>query len=434
MTPVKKKVLASSLSSFLFALLIYLVSFTRPFTNEIHLNSFYGLSCCFLIIFAISFFWIFTWWNLDKLQKEPFYAILKVYFSTLIIHSFLILIFTQAFSFTDETLKSDFPEIVSLIKYVLIPLFTLFVVFEFTIFRLPVFDEAVDCLIYGGFAGIGLGSAMCLGELFTLECVSLQYFIQFLVIRLMLCSSVCSLCGLLLDKLRISSKISNLVFTVIILFTVFSLFFIIDSLLETNIRLAQIDSLKFVLPVILCLIVFCITVLFISKTTDHDFQESSKNGLYFFRVYGCILLVMIIINCLFLQRQIDKTVLHYSADKTWSYELPKNLIEVQTEGINSLFRKKSNPEYQKYTCSNFDFFISFNSTDKLSGAFDEEVVIKGWKVLQQEQKGIITYQLQKDKDVVNIQLEQKNQKETFNKERIIKILTKTLRKEASYEE
>ena len=82
--------------------------------------------------------------------------------------------------------------------------------------------------------------------------------------------------------------------------------------------------------------------------------------------------------------------------------------------------------------------LFFNSKNffpaKLSGAFDEVVVIKEWKVLQQEQKGIITYQLQKDKDVVNIQLEQKNQKETFNKERIIKILTKTLRKEASYEE
>ena len=432
MNPVKKKVLVSSLSSFLFALLIYLVSFTRPFTNEIHLNSFYGLFCCFFIIFAISFFWIFIWWNLDKLQKEPFYAIFKVYFSTLIIYSFLLLIFTRAFSFTDETLRSDFPEIVSLIKYVLIPLFTLFVVFEFTILRLPVFDEAVDCLIYGGFAGIGLGSAMCLGELFTLECVSLQYFIQFLVIRLMLCSSVCSLCGLLLDKLRISSKISNLVFTVIILFTVFSLFFIIDSLLETNIRLAQIDSLKFVLPVILCLIVFCITVLFISKTTDHDFQESSKNGLYFFRVYGCILLVMIIINCLFLQRQIDKTVLHYSADKTWSYELPKDLTEVQTEGVNSLFKKNNNSEYQKYTCSNFDFYISFNSSKTLSGMFNEEVFVKGWKVLQSEQNEFISYQLQKNNDVVSIQFEQKNQKENLNKDRIVKILAKTLHKEDSY--
>lgn len=432
MNPVKKKVLVSSLSSFLFALLIYLVSFTRPFTNEINLNSFYGLFCCFFIMFAISFFWIFIWWNLDKLQKEPFYAIFKVYFSTLIIYSFLLLIFTRAFSFTDETLRSDFPEIVSLIKYVLIPLFTLFVVFEFTIFRLPVFDEAVDCLIYGGFAGIGLGSAMCLGELFTLECVSLQYFIQFLVIRLMLCSSVCSLCGLLLDKLRISSKISNLVFTVIILFTVFSLFFIIDSLLETNIRLAQIYSLKFVLPVILCLIVFCITVLFISKTTDHDFQESSKNGLYFFRVYGCILLVMIIINCLFLQRQIDKTVLHYSADKTWSYELPKDLTEVQTEGVNSLFKKNNNPEYQKYTCSNFDFYISFNSSKTLSGMFNEDVFVKGWKVLQSEQNEFISYQLQKNNDVVSIQFEQKNQKENLNKDRIVKILAKTLHKEDSY--
>lgn len=432
MNPVKKKVLVSSLSSFLFALLIYLVSFTRPFINEINLNSFYGLFCCFFIMFAISFFWIFIWWNLDKLQKEPFYAIFKVYFSTLIIYSFLLLIFTRAFSFTDETLRSDFPEIVSLIKYVLLPLFTLFVVFEFTIFRLPVFDEAVDCLIYGGFAGIGLGSAMCLGELFTLECVSLQYFIQFLVIRLMLCSSVCSLCGLLLDKLRISSKISNLVFTVIILFTVFSLFFIIDSLLETNIRLAQIDSLKFVLPVILCLIVFCITVLFISKTTDHDFQKSSKNGLYFFRVYGCILLVMIIINCLFLQRQIDKTVLHYSADKTWSYELPKDLTEVQTEGINSLFKKNNNPEYQKYTCSNFDFYISFNSSKTLSDMFNEEVFVKGWKVLQSEQNEFISYQLQKNNDVVSIQFEQKNQKENLNKDRIVKILAKTLHKEDSY--
>ena len=433
MNPLNKKVLISSFTSILFSFLIYLVSFAKPFNHEIYLNSFYGLFCCFLIMFAVSFFWIFNWWNLDKLQKEPFYAIIKVYFSSLIIHTFLLLIFIRAFAYTAEASRTDFPEIFSLIKFVFIPLFTLFLVFEFTIFRLPVFDEAVDCLIYGGFAGVGLGSAMCLGELFTLEAVSLQYFLQFLVIRLMLCSSVCSLCGLLLNKLRISSKISNLVLMVIILFTVFSLHFIIDSLLETNVRLAQIDSLKFILSVILCLIVFCITVIFILKATESDFQKSSKNGLYFFRVYGCLLLVMIIMNCLFLQIQNNKTVLHYSSDKTWSYELPKELIEVQTEGINSLFRKKSNQEYHKYTCSNYDFYISFNSPDKLSGAFNEEALINGWKVFQLEQNEIITYQLQKNKDTVSIQFEPKKQKTGLNKDRIIKILAKTLHKEAVYE-
>lgn len=430
MNPLNKKVFLSFLSSILLATFFYFISFTKPFKQELYLNSFYGIFSCLIIIFFVSFFWIFTWWNLDKLQKEPLYAIIKSYFSPLIIYSFMMMIFNRGFIYS----ATECIEIISLVKFVLIPLFTLFLVFEFIIFRLPVFDEAVDCLIYGGFAGVGLGSALCIEELFSFQYVSLQYFIQFLIIRLMLCSAVCALCGWLLNRLRISSKFLSLIFPVIILFTVFSLHHIVDSLLQTNIKLAQINSLKFLFALLLSIILFFITILLISKTSKKDFTESSRNGLIFFRVYGVLLCLLLIINSVYIQKEQDKTILHYSSDKMWSYELPKDLSEVQTEGINSLFKKSSKRSFQKYTCSNYDIYISFNSSDNLSDAFNDETeIIKGWKLVQQDSKNCTSYQLKKDYDIVSIQIEKKNSKTNLDTKRIAKLIAKSLIKEAAYE-
>ena len=430
MNPINKKIFFAALFSLFGAQIFYALSYINIFYTEINLNSFYGLSVCFILIFILSALLIFTYWNMDRLQKEPVYAIFKSYFSTLFIHSFLLILFNKAFSY----IGGDCREIVSLVKFVLLPLFSLFLVFEFTIFRLPAFDESVDSLIYGGFVGVGLGSAMCIGELLIQDVVSLQYFIQFLIIRLLLCSSVCSLSGLLLNRLRTSSKISNLIFSIIILFAVFALHFILDSMIETNIKLSQIYNLNFIIPVVLSVIVFVITVIFISRKVNEDFQKNSKNGLVFFRVYGILIFLMIVFNCFYIQKQLNKTVKCYSADKAWSYELPKNFIEEKREGINSIFGKTSSQNYQKYNGKNCDFYISFNTSKNLIESLqNEQQIINGWTIQQRTQNQSVMYYLIKENNVVNIQFEYKNQKDSWNEKQLVKLIAKTLQKEVGYE-
>ncbi len=437
--PVCKKIIRSAFISLVLSIIIYSLSVLKFFNVEINLNSFYGMIACFALLFLLSSFWIFTYWNMDRLQKEPLVAVFKSYFSTLFVHFFLLMIFSRAFNPVNHP-GVEYKNILSIIKYVLLPLFTLYVIFDFNIFRFRAFDESVDSLIYGAFVGTGLGSAMFLSELFMFECVSVQFFVQSLVIRLLLCSSVCSLAGALLNRLRVSSKIINLILPVVILFVVFAVHFILDSLIETNVRLAQIRSLQFILPVVLSLIIFVITVILVSKSIDKDFQSSSKNGLIFFRVYGVILLLMIVINGLYVQNQINKTVVHYSADKKWSYELPKEYIEEKKSGINSLFGKAVQQRYQKYKGNSCDIFISFEDSQTFSDSLltgnlnDDSEVIKGWVIYELSDSRTSSYQLKKDSDIVLIQINQTNQNVSVNNSCLVKIIAKTLKKEAAYED
>ena len=430
MNPIYKKIFLSALYSVFGAQIIYALSYTKIFNTEINLNSFYGLSFCLILIFLISFFWIFSYWNMDRFQKEPILAICKSYFSTLFIHSFFLILLDKAFS----CISGDYREFFSLIKFVLIPLFTLFIIFNFIIFKLKAFDETVDSLIYGGFVGIGLGSAMCVGEIFTQDIVSLQYFIQFLIIRLLLCSSVCSLSGLLLNRLRISARISNLIFSIIILFSVFALHFILESLIETNIRLSQIFSLNFIVPVVISVIVFFITAILISKNINEELKDNSKAGMVFFRVYGILVFLLIVLNCFYLQIQMNKTVQYFSIDRVWSYELPKDFTEENEENLNSIFGKKSSKNYQKFIGDSFTFYISFYASQNLvESLYDKPQIINGWNIIQINKNQSVLYQLQKENDVVSIQFEAENQNEIFDESQLIKIIAKSLKKEAGYE-
>ena len=80
------------------------------------------------------------------------------------------------------------------------------------------------------------------------------------------------LTGLLLNKIRLSLRISNLILLIILLFSVFSVYYILDILIETNIRLAQIESLKFIVSVFISIIIFGLSVFLVSKDIKKDFS------------------------------------------------------------------------------------------------------------------------------------------------------------------
>ncbi len=427
---VYKKIFVAALVSILLSAFIYIISFTKPFYVTVCPDSFYGIISIISILFFISAFWILTYWNMDKLQKEPLYAIFKSYFSTLFIHFFLISIFNKAF----PAPYAESKEILSLIKFVLIPLFTLCIVFDFSVFKLPAFDEAVDSLIYGGFVGIGLGSAIIFEEILQFNSVSLQYLVQSLVLRILLCSSVCSLAGLLLNRLRVSSKIMNLIFSVVILFLVFSIYFILDTLLETNIRLAQIDCLKFLISVLMSLIIFFITVFFISRTVSKEFKKTSENGIVFFRICGILVFIMIMSNALYVQTKMNKTIKHYSINKEWTYELPKDFVEEMASDIKSLFGTENHQTYQRFKGNGVELYVSFYDDSLQFQTLNDDVkILNSWNVSVSQQKDCFVYHLQKEKDFIQIQIESEKENDALKNGKIINLVTKTLHKEAAHE-
>ena len=426
---INKKVVISALYSFLIALIFYFSSFLKICKSSIFLNSFSGIFLSLLVIFCVSSFWIFTYWNIDTQQKEPINAILKTFVITLLLHFFLLFLFQKAFQFSEEKAS----EVLALLKYVLIPIFTIFIVFDFSVFQLSSFDEAVDSLIYGGFVGVGLGSAYILNEIFLFDTVSIQYLIQSLVIRIFLCSSVCALTGLLFNKMRISSKLHHLVFSIIILFVVFSIYCILDNIIETNILVAQFDNLRFIVSFILSFIIFVLTIILISKKINITFFETTKYGKSFFHIFGILIFLMIIINGFYIQNQMNKTVRYFSPDKNWSFELPDTFTEEkQTSDFSTIFDKSESKNYQKYTNKNCIIYISFNvdqrKLDLLSSSSEK---ILGWTIYENPsaQSDVLSSTIKKNDVLIMLQIEQINQNNYLENYQLVRNITKSLKEE-----
>ena len=64
---------------------------------------------------------------------------------------------------------------------------------------------------------------------------------------------------------------------------------------------------------------------------------------------------------------------------------------------------------------------------------NEQQIINGWTIQQRTQNQSVIYYLIKENNVVNIQFEYKNQKDSWNEKQLVKLIAKTLQKEVGYE-
>ena len=94
---VYKKVINSAVLSLIFAVLFYALSFTRIGSFELETTTFFGLFLIFVIMFFFAAFWIFDYWYMDRIQKEPVKSILYTFCAALFIHFFIITIFDKVF-------------------------------------------------------------------------------------------------------------------------------------------------------------------------------------------------------------------------------------------------------------------------------------------------------------------------------------------------
>ena len=422
------KVLKSALWSLAFAAFFYVLSFTKVCSFELETISFSGIFLIFVVMLFLASFWIFTYWNMDKIQKEPIKSILYTFCASLFIYFFIISIFDKAFCSSGQ---SDLP-IFCLLKFVLLPLFSIYIVFDLFIFRLESFDEFIDSMIYGGFAGIGIGCAAFLNEVIVFDSLSVRYLVQILLVRLLICSSTCALSGFLLYKLRSEKKIVYMAASIIILFLIFSLDFFLDTIIDRNIKLSQIELLGFLIPFVLTVIVYLITVLFIAKNITKDFEPEQKDSV-FYRVYGIVLFVVIIINGFVFQSQLNKTVRFFSDDKKWSFSLPFEFNEItKSKSENSFIeissKKRSERMYQEFSDRKSNVYVSFSElSSSLLSVNGNSEVISGWKIYTLEND---SYIFVKDETVVKIQLEDKNRnnRSEIEKEKIVKGIAKSLRR------
>lgn len=287
MTTQYRKILFTSLISILLAVLLYLLSYTPAGKFTISLTTFSSTAVMLLILGALSFFWIFVYYSMDVKKKEPVKALVQTFFVSVAIHFLLLKVI-------------DVP-----LKEILLPVLSIYIIFDLFIFNLPCFDETVDSLIYGGVAGIGLGVAASLNEFLVGDSLSFAYLIQLLSVRILLYSSVCALSGLLLNKMKNKDRLLFLILDIVILFVIFGSNVFLENLYQKNLKLAQYEILGLLFPLGLALFVFGITVCVVAFTVDKEYQKKSDS--IQFRIFGILIVVLIFINGLFIKTEDKKS-------------------------------------------------------------------------------------------------------------------------------
>ena len=421
------KVLKSALWSLAFASVFYVLSFTKVCSFELETISFSGIFLIFVVMLFLASFWIFTYWNMDKIKKEPCKSILHTFCSALFIHFFMLSIFDRIFA---SAVQPELPHF-WLLKFVLLPILSIYIVFDLYVFRLASFDEFIDSMIYGGFTGIGIGCAIFLNEVLAFESLNVRYLIQILIVRLLICSSVCALSGFLVYKLRNVKKLFYMIVSIVVMLVIFLLDFFLDSVIDKNIRLAQFDILRFAVPFVLTIIVYIITAVFIAKNISKEHELAQKNPV-FYKIYGIVLIAAIITYCFVFQCQLNKTVRFFSNDGCWSFELPADFSEIKNKhSIVSLFEKADESLYQEFSDKEMCVYITFADSQKLLLPTGGNTYnLRGWEVHKLKDN---SYALIKNDDVVRIQLENKDEnnktRSELKDEKLIRKLVTTMRKE-----
>ena len=424
---VSKKVISAAIASLILAVVFYVLSFTKICTIELEIADFSSCFILFMIMIFMASFWIFTYWNMDKIKKEPWKSILHTFCSSLFIHFFMLSIFDRIFASAVQ------PEVTHfwLLKFVLLPILSIYIVFDLYVFRLASFDEFIDSMIYGGFTGIGIGCAIFLNEVLAFESLNVRYLIQILIVRLVICSSVCALSGFLVYKLRNVKKLFYMIFSIVVMLVIFLLDFFLDSVIDKNIRLSQFDILRFAVPFVLTVIVYIINAVFIAKNISKEHESAQKNPV-FYKIYGIVLIIAIIAYCFVFQCQLNKTVRFFSNDGYWSFELPADFSEIKNKkSIASLFEKTDDYPYQEFSDKEMCVYISFvDSQGLLLPTGDNTYNLRGWEVHKLKDN---SYVLIKNYDVVKIQLENKAEnnetRSELKNEKLIRKLVMTMRKE-----
>lgn len=307
MTTQSRKILFTSLISILLAILLYLLSYTPAGKFTLTLTTFSSTAVLLLILGALSFFWIFVYYSMDVKKKEPVKALVQTFFVSVAIHFLLLKVI-------------DVP-----LKEILLPVLSIYIIFDLFIFNLPCFDETVDSLIYGGVAGIGLGVAASLNEFLVGDSLSFAYLIQLLSVRILLYSSVCALSGLLLNKMKNTDRLLFLILDIVILFVIFGANALLENLYQKNLKLSQYEILGLLFPLALSLFVFGITVCVVAFTIVKEYQK--KTDSIQFRIFGILIVVLIFINGLFIKTEDKKSKSFVNQETTLIFKQPVEKAE-----------------------------------------------------------------------------------------------------------
>jgi len=309
-------------------MVLYALSCTVVKSWQIYTDEFTGVIHLCVSSLVISAIWLFMYWFLDRLQHESvkitllsFLLGVLAYVSTKNIVCWFIA--DEAAAFFDN---------------VAFPVFSFFVVFVFVVVRFSSFDELVDSFIYGGFVGTGIAFAACMSEFVKYESLDGQFLIIELITRLSVYAAICSLAGFLIHQSLLRKKTLKLILTVIAMIILFTMDYLVEQVLISNVAYANISILPVLISALFAIVLVCIVVFLVRRTLRKENIESlelSKMKSPF--VILVIFILFFLVFALSIRYDMYRTEKFNSADNKWSFELPKGFVSVEEKNSDSIF-------------------------------------------------------------------------------------------------
>ncbi len=281
--------------------------------------------------------WLSFFYVLDREDPEPMGMVVLAFFSGMIgyivFNQFLGIVVFDIESWSLNTMQLPIAETL-FIKGV-IPAFAIYFIVRYVFFPSKEFDEPVDGMMYGAFAGIGYALTATLYDIFAIGEASLYYLVISLIIRLAIFSSLSAFIGYFFGVARFNpkEKTKYFLYSLLISLGVFVLYSYINESFMMDITTNS-DLMSIGLTLVFTIILLAITFILIQRSLKKYDKKAMKDLGFFMDKISVTAIVLLLVIGVWFRLGVEQDRTFAAPDNSISFELPQSFRFIgQTDNI-----------------------------------------------------------------------------------------------------
>jgi protease PrsW len=315
-------------------------------------ESFSGTLVVLLAGLIPAVIWLSFFYVLDREDPEPMGMVVLAFFSGvvgyIVFNRFLGVVVFDIESWSLNTMQLPIAETL-FIKGV-IPALSIYFIVRYVFFPSADFDEPVDGMMYGAFAGIGYALTITLYDIFTIGEASLYYLVISLIIRLAIFSSLSAFIGYFFGVARFNPKQQTKYFfySLLISLGVFILYSYLNESFLMDITINS-DLVSIGLTLVFTLVLLAITFILVQRSLKKYDKKVMKGLGFFLDRVSVFALVLLLVFGIWVRLGVEQDRAFTAPDNSISFELPLSFRFVgQTDNILVFSRNLKGERYPMF--------------------------------------------------------------------------------------
>ncbi|MBU2513777.1 PrsW family intramembrane metalloprotease [bacterium] len=308
--------------------------------------------------------WLSFFYVLDREDPEPTPMVALAFFSGIV--GFIVFNrFLGVVIFNTDTWSLNavrLPIAQTLFVNGVIPAVSIYFIVRYVFYPSKEFDEPVDGMMYGAFAGIGYALTATLYDIFTIGEASLYYLVFSLILRLAIYSSLSAFIGYYFGIARFNPKQTTkyFLYSLVISLLIFCGYAYVNEWFKLDITINS-DLVSIGLTLVFSVLLLAITFVLIQRSLkQYDKKKMKHLGFFPDRISVTALIILLTLGIWF-RSGYEKDRMFTAPDDSLSFELPVSFQFVGQKDNMLIFSKRIKGE--RYPM--FLKIITFNN-DKMS--------------------------------------------------------------------